>query len=60
MLLRVSLQMDLESNDMAERTGSVRTRTEFHQSYIAEDFFIQAGDVDEFRVPAVISAVNNL
>jgi hypothetical protein len=50
--------MDLDSNDVVERTGKVRISIVIHQSHAEVNSFIQAREVDD--VPAVIPALNDL
>jgi hypothetical protein len=57
LLLGISLQMDLDSNDVPERTGLVRIRTKYYQPYVTLNTF-QARVVGD--IPAVIRAVNDL
>jgi hypothetical protein len=56
-LLGISIQMDLDSNDVAERTGDERITTVLHQSNAAVNT-IQARGVGDS--PVVIPAVSDL
>jgi hypothetical protein len=49
--------MDLDPNDVPERTGKVRIFTNYHQPYADHNTFQARGVVDG---PAVIPAVNDL